>query len=67
MPMLIPLMYFMTMGYRRLFEKYGRDSRVGKVFCYAVCIAMAAFLIYCYLFLVLPSCGIKWKKYLIGR
>lgn len=67
MPMLIPLMYFMTMGYRRLFEKYGRDSRVGKVFCYAVCIAMAAFLIYCYLFLVLPSCGIKWEKYLIGR
>ena len=67
MPMLIPLMYFMTMGYRKLFERFGKNSRAGKVFCYAVCIAMAAFVIYCYFFLVLPSCQKKWKVFLSGK
>lgn len=56
MGMLIPLMYFMTLGYQRLFARFGKENRIEKVFCYAVCVGMAVFLLYCYFGLVLPAC-----------
>ena len=56
MAMLIPLMYFMTLGYQRLFAGFGRDNKAEKVFCYAVCAGMVIFLLYCYFGLVLPAC-----------
>lgn len=61
MPMLIPLMYFMILGYRRLFEKWG-NKKAAKIFCYTICICMAAFLLYCYFGLVLPSCMRQWRN-----
>lgn len=56
MGMLIPLMYFMTLGYQRIFAGDKRRQKAEKIFCYAVCAGMATFLLYCYFALVLPSC-----------
>lgn len=56
MAMIIPLMYFVTQGYRKLLERFGKESRIEKIFCYSVCAAMAVFLGYCFFVLILPRC-----------
>ena len=54
MPMLIPFMYFITLGYRNLFERFGKGKKAARIFCGVVCCGMLTFILYCYFGLVLP-------------
>ena len=56
MAMLIPLMYFMTLGYQKLLGRFGKDSKAEKIFCWLICIGMISFLMYCFFGLILPVC-----------
>ncbi len=62
MPMLIPLMYFMTLGYRRLFGKSEKGQKAAKIFCLTVCICMAALIIYSYFGQMIPGCRSVWIR-----
>lgn len=61
MPMLIPLMYFMTVGYQWWFARLDKRGYAAKIFCGAVCVCMVALLLYSYFGLVLPGCRGMWS------
>ena len=65
MAMIIPLMYFMVLGYRKIFDILCRSEKrtAEKVFCYGVSLFMVLFLIYCYVELVYPGCMARWTFY----
>lgn len=54
MPMLIPLMYFMTLGIQKITARFDRNGKAVKLVGYGMCAAMIAFWLYCYLVLLLP-------------